>query len=448
MKKLLSLVMALVLLLGVGAMGASAEEKVTLTFSGWGDANEQAVVSNILKAFTEETGIEVEYMYIPDSSTYMPKMTTLAASNELPDVGYMPESNVIQWGNEGMLLDLSSMYELPGYQEKMETNKFYDKDGKLCGISMAVETFCLYFNPTYFDQMGVEYPPYSYEDAWTWDEFVEVCRQLTVDTNGKHPGEEGFDAENIKTYAIRMGKSLEMMEIFSRSNGGGIYSEDFSTLTLNTPENAEAIQRIADLMNVEHVMVTPEASANSMDMASCFLSNSVAMVIDGQWSHLSMSIAAEEDGITYDVAALPSMGIATTGNTGGPCVVFSTTEHPEEATLLCSYMLNTDFVMEFINNGLWQPVTEVWYTDEALQEKWMVEGVHTAGYKDAIIEGTMNNLTPSGYFRVGCWSQLSDLITPVLDTVWLGQATAEEALASIDAQAHTIWDDFQAKYAG
>lgn len=447
MKKLLSLVMAMILVLSIGAFSALAEEKIVLKFSGWGDANEKAVVENILAKFTEETGIEVEYLYMT-SGEYLTKLTTMAAANELPDVGYMSESNVIKWSNEGMLMDLTAMYELPGYEEKMETNKFYDAEGKLCGISMAVESFCLYFNPTYFDQMGVEYPPYSYADAWTWDEFVEVCRQLTVDVNGKHPGEDGFDPENIKTYAVKLSKGFEAMEIFTRSNGGGIFNEDYSELYINTPENAEAIQRIADLMNVEHVMCTPDSSANSMDMASAFLSNSVAMVMDGQWSHLSMSVSAEEDGITYDVAALPSMGIPTTGNTGGPCVVFSTTEYPEEAMLLCSYMLNTEFVMEFINNGLWQPINEIWYTSEELQDRWLTEGVHTAGYKDAIIDATLNYMVPTGYFKVGCYGEISNLYKSVRDSIWLGEMTAEEALASIDEEAHRIWDEYQAKYAG
>ena len=445
MKKLLSMLLALVILLSVGVMTASADEEVVLRFSGWGDANEKAVVQNILKKFTEETGIKVEYLYMSDDE-YLTKMTAMAAANELPDVGYMTESNVIQWSNEGMLMDLTSMYELPGYQEKMETNKFYDKDDKLCGISMAVESYCLYFNPTYFDEMGVEYPPYSYGDAWTWEEFVDVCRQLTVDVNGKHPGEDGFDHKNIKTYGVKLGKSFDQMQIFTRSNGGGFFNEDYSELYVNTPENADAIQKIADLMNVEHVMCTPDASANSMDIASCFLSNSVAMVLEGQWQLQSLAIAAEEDGVVYDIAALPSMGIPTTGNTGGPCVVFNTTKHPEEAMLLCSYMLNTDFVMEFINNGLWQPVNEIWYTDAELQDRWMTEGVHPAGYKDAVIDGTLNYMVPTGYFHVGCYNELNSLWKSVRDSIWLGETTAEEALASIDAQAHKVWDEYIAKY--
>ncbi len=39
-----------------------------------------------------------------------------------------------------------------------------------------------------------------------------------------------------------------------RSNGGEFFSDDFRTLTLNTPENIQAIQMIADLMLVHHVI--------------------------------------------------------------------------------------------------------------------------------------------------------------------------------------------------
>ena len=31
--------------------------------------------------------------------------------------------------------------------------------------------------------------PNDPDDAWTWDEFVEIATALTVDVNGNHPGE-------------------------------------------------------------------------------------------------------------------------------------------------------------------------------------------------------------------------------------------------------------------
>lgn len=99
MKKLLCALLTLCLLMLT--FGAIAEEQpITLTFSSWGDAAEKAILEKTLAAFTEETGIQVEYLYTPED--YITKLTTMAAANDLPDVGYLSEPSVVQWANEGM----------------------------------------------------------------------------------------------------------------------------------------------------------------------------------------------------------------------------------------------------------------------------------------------------------------------------------------------------------
>ena len=57
------------------------------------------------------------------------------------------------------------------------------------------------------------------------------------------------------------------------------------------------------------------------------------MVISGQWNFQSLAIAAEEDGIAYDVGVLPYFKEICTCNTGTPVVVFKDTEHYEETLL-------------------------------------------------------------------------------------------------------------------
>ena len=199
-------------------------ENVKLTFSGWGDANEKATVEKILAQFTEDTGIEVEYLYIPEN--YATKLTTMASSNELPDVGYLTEQDCIRWANQGMLLDMGNINNVEGFDEKLDGSTFVDANGNICGYSMACQTYSVYYNKAYFDEMGVEYPPCDSENAWSWDEFVDVCRKLTVDVNGKHPNEEGFDPDNIKTYALRFAINQPVLEVFIHSNGGSFFSED------------------------------------------------------------------------------------------------------------------------------------------------------------------------------------------------------------------------------
>ena len=191
-------------------------------------------------------------------------------------------------------------------------------------------------------------------------------------------------------------------------------------------------------------MPSAEDAANNMDMSSCFLSNSCAMVISGQWNFQSMAIAAEEDGITYDVGVLPYFKEPKTANTGTPVVVFRDTKHYDEALLLASYIMNTDFVMNFITSGLWMPVSEEWYTDEALISKWLTEGVHSPHYREACIDWALKNTHPSAYFTYGCVQQLEDLYIPALDNVLLGTQTAKEAMESIKPELDKVMSDYLA----
>lgn len=441
MKKLLIALLMLTMITTMFTMGTSAEE-ITLTFSGWGDANEKATIEAILNKFTEDTGIKVEYLYVPDD--YITKLTTMAASGELPDAGYMTEPDCIQWANEGMLEDMTPLLESESFSQKLESNQFVDKNGNVVGISMANETVILYYNPTYFDQMGVAYPPSNAADAWTWEEFVDVCRQLTVDGNGLHPGEEGFDPDNIKSYGVKIPKASFIYEPLLRSNGGGVYTEDFSDIALDRPESIEVFQALADLIQVEHVAPSPSDAASNMDMASCFLSNSVGMIIDGQWSIMSMAAAKEEDGIDFDVAVLPKFDTPVTGNTGGPCVVFKGSKHVDEAMKLCEYILTTDYVMTFINGGLWQPTTLDWYTNEDMIAKWLTEGVHPKHYREAVIDYTLNNLQKNSYFTVGCTAQIDNLFLPALDTAILGETTAQESIDSVIEECRRVYKEYLA----
>lgn len=48
------------------------------------------------------------------------------------------------------------------------------------------ENICMFYNPSLFEQYGVEEPPAKYADAWDWDTFVKNAQQLTIDKNGKN----------------------------------------------------------------------------------------------------------------------------------------------------------------------------------------------------------------------------------------------------------------------
>jgi len=63
------------------------------------------------------------------------------------------------------------------------------------------------YNPAHFEAAGVE--PGTVDDPWTWEELVENAKLLTLDGNGNHLGEDGFDSSNVVQWGFLPRLDLE-----------------------------------------------------------------------------------------------------------------------------------------------------------------------------------------------------------------------------------------------
>ena len=63
------------------------------------------------KFHEEYPNIKVEVMAIPQRRVYVTKLNTMATAGELPDCGIMNESGVLDFASDGLLYDISAMYE-------------------------------------------------------------------------------------------------------------------------------------------------------------------------------------------------------------------------------------------------------------------------------------------------------------------------------------------------
>lgn len=99
------------------------------------------------------------------------------------------------------------------------------KDGETSlGYSSYNEILILYYNKDMFDAANEPYP--SADKPYTWEAFVEVARRLTLDKNGKHPGEDGFDKDNIVQYGAFVNNWSWQMEVCALPNGGEWFFRD------------------------------------------------------------------------------------------------------------------------------------------------------------------------------------------------------------------------------
>jgi len=419
---------------------SSKTEKVKITYSMWGSAEEGSVTQAVADKFNaSQDRIEVEVVSIP-WETYMTKLNTQATGGQLPDTGMLKEDGVIQWTSEGMLNDVSAMYE--GSDSKPLDSLAYKYQGKTVAYAAANEILLLYYNKDMFDKAGVAYPPSVLDQAWTWDEFVAAAKKLTVDKNGKHPDEEGFDANGIVQYGASVENLPWQLETWTLSNGGGFYSIDGTDVRIGEDASIEAIQKVADLYLKDHV--APLSVGQTDDgIQRTIIAGTVAMATNGAWNVGTSLNTAKEEGLNYGVAVLPYMKEKVTLNTGGANVVFSQTKHPKEAMEWLKWYNSEENNWGLISSGIWMPTLQKWYTDEALTRKW-VENPNFPPYeeyKSAVVDYAQSSAArPASWFFTNYTTDFNTLLGSVLGDVWTGKTTAKDAITkNLDAlkAAHT-----------
>jgi multiple sugar transport system substrate-binding protein len=411
-----------------------AQEKVQLRYSHWGNADEKASTRATLDAFEKANpNITVEQNYIPDAGDpYLQKMTAMAASDSLPDAALFPDAYTLDWALRGQFLDLSDIFT--GDHAKVDAISYKTPDGKTVGVAGAQEIALIWYNQDTFDKAKIPYPPAAVDKAWTWGDFLTVAKQLTVDTKGKTAAEPGFDPQNIDRFGFQM--PLWDMPVFAviRSNGGDVFSEDWHSLTIDTPEVYDAVQQIADLMNKDHVKPAYTTTSGgggvaSMTTDSALLSGKVAMAMDGQWTLETLNKVRKEQGLKFGIGVLPYLKKPVTAAVGGPIIAFKSSKHPDEAKKLVSFIMDPHQTPAYIHGGLWMPNEKRWYSQPDLVADWITNDNHPAEYKTAVLDYSLSSVTrPMPIYRVPGWPGMWQIINPALEQVWLGKATAKDAI--------------------
>lgn len=453
MKKVMGILLCVLMVLGVTACGqptvpddtsdaasngtdtASAstapEEKITLTFSLWGDPAEQETTQAALDVYNNsQDKVYVKALQI-GRDEYNEKLQTMATASQMPDCGMVAEDTVISWARDGLMSDI----DIYADQENKPLDYLAFKyNGKTVAYSAANEVLGLWYNKAMFDAAGVPYPPATLDEAWTWDEFIAVAKQLTIDANGKHPGEEGFDKDNIVQYGAYVNQYTWQLEAWALSNGGSFFSPDGTSVTFDAAA-VEAMQKVIDLHLVEHVAPLNDGTQDNGFTSSLGAGN-VAMCTEGQWATGFRGAGFDVD---YGVGVLPYMKQKVNICTGGTTGVFATTEHPEEAAEFLRWYNSEENNIGTILAGWWMPTKLNWYTDEALLKSWVDDceyrqALPAEAFKTAIVDVALNfdvTKPTSWYYTPNHYEVIVQTLQPALVEAINGSKTVEEVVAAV-----------------
>lgn len=328
-KKLLSCMMVAAMAASVfaGTQTVMADGE-TLSIFVFGNEQEQAIYNDMIAAFEEAHGCKVEAQYsIKDD--YNTTITGMMTARELPDVFYMGPENVSQYVDNGYIADLGALLEANGLSTDnlmQDILAAYTYEDELYGLPHDASVFAYAYNKDLFDQEGIEYPdpnkPYTYE------EFLDICKQFTKDTDG--------DGE-IDQWGCGAANAF-MFYQYVWSNGASFCSDDYRTVTIDTPEFKEALQKYVDLTLTEQVTPSVEQDA-ALGVYQRWLAGQEAFYACGTWD-VAAFMDKETFPFEWDLCAYPTLSTGescTWLGTVGYCVS-AKSENPELAAALAYWM--------------------------------------------------------------------------------------------------------------
>lgn len=443
-RQFLSLMLVAILLLGMTAIGSSAsaeatKEPVTLKFTYWGSAAEKAAIEKLAAGFHEKHPyITVEAQHIP--ADYEAKMSAMVAGNEAPDIGYVRDFMALDFAKEGMLYNVLELIDADpelNREDFIEDFFLYWDDNKAYGMYTAGEAYALFYNKAAFEKAGVAPLPTNVADALTWDELVEVAKALTLDQNGRNALDPEFDSTRISQYGLRFDFNQGAYMPLVHANGGDYITDD-NKFGLAQPEGLEVIENLGKMVTEYHVSPSPAEVKSLPSTAISLTTSQAAIVMIGQWVLLDLG----ESGVDFGVGVLPKMGEQYYTSPGwGTIGIFSSTKHPQEAFLFWKWICDPANSVEVHKAGLWMPLMKKWYTDPAFISQWAENNpAHPAGYTDAIMTPLVTCFAkhPSAYVRN--FAQIDALVMPALEKIFMGDATAKDAMESITADIEALAD--------
>ncbi|GLG89303.1 sugar ABC transporter substrate-binding protein [Sellimonas catena] len=158
------------------------------TGSNWGVENADAfvIIDRAIERFEEShPGVTVRYTSGIEKKDYSEWCAKRLLEGEMPDVFMALDTDFNQYCSLGILQELNTFIESdPEFQseEIFQTAMDIGKGMEEIQYALPYEVVptMLFVNKTLLRQEGIEMP----QQDWTWDDFLEICRKVTKDTDG------------------------------------------------------------------------------------------------------------------------------------------------------------------------------------------------------------------------------------------------------------------------
>ncbi len=247
MKRKQSIMMAVagILVAGLSAYGichVHLRKNITLEFgmftgSNWdvAQANSFTIIDKAIAKFEHaHPGVTVHYYSGIRKDDYSEWFSRKLLAGEEPDIFMVLGTDFNQFASMGVMKNLETFIEEdtdfePG---KYFTSAFVSGQYESVQYALPYETVptLMFVNKTLLTQEGIDMP----EENWTWEDFYEICKKVTRDTDGDGVPDQ-FGSYNY-----------DWMDALC-SNGGGVFNKKGTEAALTDSRVVEAVKYVRSI---------------------------------------------------------------------------------------------------------------------------------------------------------------------------------------------------------
>ena len=263
----------------VEASESSSEEKITLTIGSAmvTEDPEGAVEQEIANRYmAEHPNVTIEFISMP-ATEVSKRIVTQAASNDLPDMFFVPNDFMSQLYDLEITADLESLLGeeyLAGYNQKLLADSKIN--GKMMTVPVYASPYAVIYRTDWFEELGLTPPE-------TWDEFLEVSRKLTRDTDG----DGAIDKWAFSMVGSRDNSGEQRFILISKSFGADEIYQDNSgswATDITTDNFKNALAYFTDLYVKEAVVPPGPVEVDYSTSMELFTGEQTGMILSGPHS--------------------------------------------------------------------------------------------------------------------------------------------------------------------
>ncbi|MGD1171364.1 ABC transporter substrate-binding protein [Mycobacterium seoulense] len=297
------------LLRGAGALTAAslaswaagcALEEDALTFFFAANPDERDARMRIVDEF-QRRHPDIKVRPVLSAPGVMQQLSTFCAGGKCPDVLMAWDLTYAELAARGVLLDLNTMLAGDrGFAAELKSDgvgALYDSftfNGGQYALPEQWSGNYLFYNKRLFAEAGMPPPPRTWQQPWSFTDFLNTATALTRRDRSGRVTQWGFVNIFVSYYSAGL---------FAMNNGVPWSTPLKNPAHFNFGDDGfiEAVQFYADLAN-KHKVAPNASEVQSMSTPDLFASGRAAMAMGGHWRYQTFIRA---DGLDFDVTSLP-----------------------------------------------------------------------------------------------------------------------------------------------